>query len=228
MKKLFLSVFAMTLFATVFVSCDRLGLNDPAMDSEEAAAKVKEAVAKNIDATKWKIFEITWDEGEELGNKLGSIYLTLANKEGDYFTQKISYNKEHEFVAEEVKEPILPKRTRDQIVYEEVVGIDCNKLDGKTIVKHIEAAKALIPEEYEFKSVEYYKIKEDVNRISYTERSMKSYHKAKKQYGKQSPSIKLNVLKKGEGTKMEGRNITTNYYSFLFTMKEDGSWEVEG
>lgn len=227
MKKLFLNVLAIALLTSTFISCDILGMNDAAMDSEEVATKVKEAVTKNVDATKWKIYEITWAEGEELGNKLSSINLTLVNKDGDYFTQKIDLNNKHEFVAEEVKEPTIPESARSKIVYDEVVGIDCSKLDGKAIVKQIEAVKTLIPAEYEFKSVKSYNIEEDVHRIDHMDKLRSNFNKKGKKYGEQSTSITLNVLKKGEGTQMEGRHITTNYYSIPFVMKEDGSWEIE-
>lgn len=226
MKKLSLNILAIALLMITVVSCDRLGLNDAAMDSEEVATKVKDAVTKNVDATKWKIYEISWSEGEKLGNKLSYIRVSLVNKDNNYATQILTLNEKHEFIAEEVKEPVIPKATRDQIVYDEVVGIDCNKLDGKLIMKHVEAAKALIPSEYEFESVESYAIEEDVHRVHKMDRLLSKTNTEQKKYGKQSASLSLNVVKKGEGAKMEGRHITTNYYTLPFKVNEDGSLEI--
>lgn len=228
MRKLTLRMLVIALLATVFASCGKmsgaLGMNDIDMDKEEAVTKVKEVITKNVDATKWKIVEISWSESDKLSNSIGYINLQLVDKEGNISSQSFSLNNEHEFVANEVKESITPKVARNTLVFEEVKGIDVNKLDGQQILKQLEAAKALIPADYNFKSIESYNITEDVRRL--TKMSHLSKIKDTKVYGKQNVNLKINTTKKEEGTEVKGRQIITNYYTIPFIVKEDGSVEI--
>lgn len=224
MKKGSVQILLAMLCVAALTSCgkvaDALGLKGIALDKEEVVTTVKDVVIKNVDAKKWKIYEIRWSEKEELGNNLGNIDLAVIDAENNYYTLPITQNTSNEFIVGEVKESSIPASSRAKILYEEVIGFDMNKLDGAAIIKQIEAAKALIPAEYEFKSVAKFAIKEDVRRIGKSDHLRKV---DKKQYGKQSVKFTLNALKKGEGVEMKGRQIITNYYDFNFEENEDGT-----
>ena len=228
MKNISVQILLVFLCTVTLSSCSKLagifGMKDVAMDTEEVATAIKEAVTKNVDAKKWKIYEVRWSEGKELGNKLGSIDLAVIDAENNYYTLPITLNDDHEFVAGDVVESNIPASSRPQILYTEVAGIDVNKLDGALIVKQIEAAKALIPDDYEFKSVERYGIEQDVHRIGKMDHLLK---KEEKQYGKNSITFSLNTVKKGEGAQRRGRQILTNYYQVPFVVSEDGTVKMK-
>lgn len=231
MKTVSLKIPAGAVLAVALVSCGivggALGLKDVPMDAEDVAVAVKGAVANGVDTSVRKIYEISWSEEGKLTNNLAYIRVQLVDKDGDYCSQSFHLNDDHDLVAEEIKMPSTPKSARHKIVYEEVTGIDVNKLDGAQIVKQLEAAKALIPEEYEFRSVESYSIEEDVHRVGMIDEMMARTHKkSNKKYGAQRVRFTLNVVKKGEKSEWEGRRVVTNYYSIPFVVKEDGSVEM--
>ena len=231
MRTFSISILSVCMLAVAFTSCGKLGRalgsEDVSMDSEEVAAKVKELVTKHVDASKWKIYEITWYENEELGNDLGGMKLTMINKDNKYYTQTIRQNNTKEYVVDELEEPIMPKSVRAEIMFDQVVGIDFNKLDGKLIAKQLEEAKALIPAEYEFKSVASYTIEEEVKKIGKMDKLSPKKGNDDNKYGKQTVSFELNALKQGEGKEMKGRQIITNYYPISYSVQEDGSVKID-
>lgn len=78
-----------------------------------------------------------------------------------------------------------------------------SEIDFDLVQKNFEDAKKLIPEEYITPKLNVYTIKFKDN--------------------KRADTFTINTLLKDEGDHMEGRDIITNYYEFIFSMKEDGS-----
>jgi hypothetical protein len=78
-----------------------------------------------------------------------------------------------------------------------------SEIDFGLIEKNIEAAKSQIPAVYIDHSVYEYRIQFDDN--------------------KRADSFIINCLEEGESDHMEGRDIVTNYYEFLFEMDENGA-----
>ncbi len=82
-----------------------------------------------------------------------------------------------------------------------------SEIDFDLVQKNFEAGKKLIPAEYVDHSLYSYTIEFDE--------------------GKRADTFIINTLLKDESDHIEGGDIVTNYYEFLFTMEEDGSLSVE-
>lgn len=77
--------------AALFVSCNNVssmlgGAKYPA-DQAESYAKAVEILKEKIDTTKFKIFDMRFQEGEELSNELSSISLDMVNADNFAFRQ---------------------------------------------------------------------------------------------------------------------------------------------
>lgn len=87
----------------------------------------------------------------------------------------------------------------------DVPAIDMANLNPADILKDIDAAKALIPEGYEFKSVDMFE--------------MNTYDDPK-------VSIKLNVVEKGKETVSNAGQTSTVFYELSFKKNKDGKMEL--
>ena len=157
-----LNLFAVAITACVMTACGAAGIGKLAMDSEEAVTKVKDIVSSNIDTGEWKIVEIEWNEGigdaATLENNLnnGGIYVKMVKSNNGVFVQN--------FIGQLGWKPtaIDTDHWYDKLYYDKVTPIDAANLDVAAIMKHINDAKAMIPAEYEFRSLAKYQIKAGV------------------------------------------------------------------
>ena len=157
-----LNLFAVAITACVMTACGAAGIGKLAMDSEEAVTKVKDIVSSNIDTGEWKIVEIEWNEGvgdaATLENNLnnGGIYVKMVKRNNGVFVQN--------FIGQLGWKPtaIDTDHWYDKLYYDKVTPIDAANLDVAAIMKHINDAKAMIPAEYEFRSLAKYQIKAGV------------------------------------------------------------------
>lgn len=201
--------------------------NDMGMASEEAVAKVKELVKTHVPADA-KVYRVGWNEDEgdrKLENVLSSIvvhYITPDN--GDYI---LTINKDGgDFKADEPS-----KSNRSAYAYEQSTPLDLNLIDATTLQKWGEEGNNLLQAEedgdrYELKSVEnftFYTFPVELRKVEHWNTS--EYYKAESQ--KQYAYFSLNYTKKGEETEINGRFLTTNYYTVSFRVNEAGQVEFQ-
>lgn len=154
----------MALFAVfAVVSCDKFNSATEAisgvikMDTKECIEKVSEIVQKNVNTNDWKIVKIRIVEDcstdGKLGNKFSSISVDLVDKNGEAYTQSYIYN----------PSVISDLSTASTAFYKadpkDIEPIDVKKaLDPERVLKVINDAKSMIPQEYEFLALESYEI----------------------------------------------------------------------
>lgn len=201
--------------------------NDLGMASEEAVTQVKELVKKYTPAEA-KVYrvEMNEDRGDrKLENVLSQImvfYITPDNS--DYV---LTINKDGgDFKAEEPS-----KNNRQTYAYEQSAALNLNAIDATKLQKWGEEGNNLLQAEeegdqYELKSVEnytFYTLPVGLNNVERWNRDESYKADSQKQYA----YFSLNYTKKGEKTEMNGRIMTTNYYTVPFKVNEVGEVEFE-
>lgn len=201
--------------------------NDLGMASEEAVAKVKELVKTHVpaDAKVYRV-EMNEDRGDrKLENVLSQVivfYVTPDNS--DYV---LTINKDGgDFKADEPS-----KSKRQTYAYEPTATLDLNAIDAAKLQKWGEEGNNLLQAEeegdqYELKSVEnytFYTLPVGLNDVERWNRDESYKADSQKQYA----YFSLNYTKKGEKTEMNGRLLTTNYYTVPFRVNEAGQVEFE-
>ncbi len=216
MKAKFLNLMAIALTASAITSCGGASsFGKLAMDSPEAVEKVKEITTKNVDPKEWKLIQVEWSEGtsdsEKLENNLnlGSIFVKLVKPNGQVFSQG--------FLGQLGWKPadISPDHWYSQgLDYEKITPIDASKLDPATITKQLEEAKAMIPAEYEFKSLAEYRIKAGVPESSSGKGEYVSDYRTE---------FTFNVIEKGNETVSNAGTTSIVYYEIDFEVASDGT-----
>lgn len=217
-------VTALAIAVAVLASCS--SGNDLGMASQEAVAKVKELVKSQVPADA-KVYRVEWreDRGDrKLENVLSEVsvfYITPDNN--DYL---LVLNRDGDFKADG------PSESRGQAyAYEPTTALDLNAIDAATLQKWGEEGDKLLQAEeegdqYELKSVEnftFYTLPVEQSRVERW--NTDSSYKADSQ--KQYAYFSLNYTKKGEKSEMNGRLLTTNYYTVPFRVNESGQVEFE-
>ncbi|WP_272960748.1 hypothetical protein [Barnesiella viscericola] len=217
-------VTALAIAVAVLASCS--SGNDLGMASQEAVAKVKELVKSQVPADA-KVYRVEWreDRGDrKLENVLSEVsvfYITPDNN--DYL---LVLNRDGDFKADG------PSESRGQTyAYEPTTALDLNAIDAATLQKWGEEGDKLLQAEeegdqYELKSVEnftFYTLPVEQSRVERW--NTDSSYKADSQ--KQYAYFSLNYTKKGEKSEMNGRLLTTNYYTVPFRVNESGQVEFE-
>lgn len=209
-----LNLFAVAITACVMTACGAAGIGKLAMDSEEAVTKVKDIVSSNIDTGEWKIVEIEWNEGvgdaATLENNLnnGGIYVKMVKSNNGVFVQN--------FIGELGWKPtaIDTDHWYDKLYYDKVTPIDAANLDVAAIMKHINDAKAMIPAEYEFRSLAKYQIKAGVPSGTSGEGEYTAGTTAE---------FTINVVEKGNETVSSAGTTSIIYYEIDFEVAADGT-----
>lgn len=221
MKKIIIGFIALCCAMLNLTSCSFLLGKNISMESEEAIQTIKEAIKNNANIGTGRVSGISWSEAggsKKLDNYLGHFYIHWVAEDNSNYTQDFTKNDKGEFIGSE------PKKGRDGIFYEYVKPFDADKLDAVKILKQINDGKLLLDDEYEFASVEHYSISQ-----STLDMRLKEVFKVKvipEKYGIESTGFSLNVYKKGKDSKLEGKHITTNYYTVSFVVGEDGSVQI--
>ncbi len=194
LKNILFSVAALLLFS----ACDAIGsMGSPQMDTPEAPAKVKELL-KSIDTNEWKVVSISWSE-DELDNTMYSLFIDMVDKSGGAYTQA--------FMAPLGWKPNAPDVSGffTEVDPKDIPAIDMEKmLDGKRIMQHIDAAKKMIPAEYQFKSLASYTI----------DNTTKNEDSAE--------TFSINVTEKGKETVKSAGQETLVYYTLEFSVRPNG------
>lgn len=203
-QRVFVLVFAVVLLS----SCGKSGLKDLAgvkMDSQGAVEKAKSIAADNIKPDQWKVISLSWSEGsgrDELSNNVSIFTYEMVDKDGRVWNQ--SFMSDLGWKATELSDAGWEKWHKD-LNAKDVPAIDIAALNPAEVLKDIEAAKALIPAEYEFRSVDSY--------------NMNTYDDPK-------VSVKLNVVEKGKDTISNAGQTSTVFYELDFRKNNNGKMEL--
>lgn len=188
------------------ISCEKLGLTAPKMDTEEAMQRIVDSY-KNIDTIQYKPIQIQWYEYDKLTNDLVYLNVDAVGKEDNkVYTQSMKIGGDNQSAGEMKPSSFYSRSNFD---FNDMTYIKSSDINSELILKHIENAKAQIPEEYVFKSVGNY------------------YINADQQTKELKYKFDFRLTMKGESTQVQGRQIVTNYYELSFKGFADGSVEMK-
>lgn len=217
MKKILLALFSVALL-TACGGTSSLLSGGTKMDTTEATTKVIESLKKNIDFNEWKIYNLYWMEGEELENDLTILSVEMINKSNDCFSQTFLLGGT---AAGNVGD--LSKARgfgKDELTFDGVKGITLDMINPEAIQKQYEAAKAMIPEEYDFQSISRYDFNEVIP-------SGNSYLDSKKNIGQINSSFDVNTTERGKEYVESAGKKSMQYYETNFNVLPDGSIEID-
>lgn len=199
--------------AALFVSCNNVssmlgGAKYPA-DQAESYAKAVEILKEKIDTTKFKIFDMRFQEGEELSNELSSISLDMVN--ADNFAFRQAY-----YLDGRVGQMNDYSTSVNEIDYAKIKGISLSAIDPAAIGRQIEETKQLLPEGHTFQSVSVYEISEVLPRSS-------GLMNRGRDIGAQEAEFKICFTEDGKETETSGGQVTHLYYEAKILVNADGT-----
>lgn len=199
--------------AALLVSCNNVssmlgGAKYPA-DQTESYAKAVEILKEKIDTTKFKIFAMRFQEGEELSNDLSSISLDMVNADNYAFRQAY-------YLDGRVGQMNDYSTSVNEIDYAKIKGISLSKIDPAAIGRQIEEAKQLLPEGHTFQSVSVYEISEVLPRST-------GLMNRGRDIGAQEADFKICFTEDGKETETSGGQVTHLYYEAKILVNADGT-----
>ena len=199
--------------AALLVSCNNVssmlgGAKYPA-DQTESYAKAVEILKEKIDTTKFKIFAMRFQEGEELSNDLSSISLDMVNADNYAFRQAY-------YLDGRVGQMNDYSTSVNEIDYAKIKGISLSAIDPAAIGRQIEEAKKLLPEGHTFQSVSVYEISEVLPRST-------GLMNRGRDIGAQEADFKICFTEDGKETETSGGQVTHLYYEAKILVNADGT-----
>ncbi len=199
--------------AALLVSCNNVssmlgGAKYPA-DQTESYAKAVEILMEKIDTTKFKIFAMRFQEGEELSNDLSSISLDMVNADNYAFRQAY-------YLDGRVGQMNDYSTSVNEIDYAKIKGISLSAIDPAAIGRQIEEAKQLLPEGHTFQSVSVYEISEVLPRST-------GLMNRGRDIGAQEADFKICFTEDGKETETSGGQVTHLYYEAKILVNADGT-----
>jgi len=199
--------------AALLVSCNNVssmlgGAKYPA-DQTESYAKAVEILKEKIDTTKFKIFAMRFQEGEELSNDLSSISLDMVNADNYAFRQAY-------YLDGRVGQMNDYSTSVNEIDYAKIKGISLSAIDPAAIGRQIEEAKQLLAEGHTFKSVSVYEISEVLPRST-------GLMNRGRDIGAQEADFKICFTEDGKETETSGGQVTHLYYEAKILVNADGT-----
>lgn len=197
----------------LLVSCNNVssmlgGAKYPA-DQTESYAKAVEILKEKIDTTKFKIFAMRFQEGEELSNDLSSISLDMVNADNYAFRQAY-------YLDGRVGQMNDYSTSVNEIDYAKIKGISLSAIDPAAIGGQIEEAKQLLPEGHTFQSVSVYEISEVLPRST-------GLMNRGRDIGAQEADFKICFTEDGKETETSGGQVTHLYYEAKILVNADGT-----
>ena len=175
----------------------------------EAYAKAVEILKEKIDTTKFKIFAMRFQEGEELSNDLSSISLDMVNADNYAFRQAY-------YLDGRVGQMNDYSTSVNEIDYAKIKGISLSAIDPAAIGRQIEEAKQLLPEGHTFQSVSVYEISEVLPRST-------GLMNRGRDIGAQEADFKICFTEDGKETETSGGQVTHLYYEAKILVNADGT-----
>lgn len=199
--------------AALLVSCNNVssmlgGAKYPA-DQTESYAKAVEILKEKIDTTKFKIFAMRFQEGEEFSNDLSSISLDMVNADNYAFRQAY-------YLDGRVGQMNDYSTSVNEIDYAKIKGISLSAIDPAAIGRQIEEAKQLLPEGHTFQSVSVYEISEVLPRST-------GLMNRGRDIGAQEADFKICFTEDGKETETSGGQVTHLYYEAKILVNADGT-----
>ena len=199
--------------AALLVSCNNVssmlgGAKYPA-DQTESYAKAVEILKEKIDTTKFKIFAMRFQEGEELSNDLSSISLDMVNADNYAFRQAY-------YLDGRVGQMNDYSTSVNEIDYAKIKGISLSAIDPAAIGRQIEEAKQLLPEGHTFQSVSVYEISEVLPRST-------GLMNRGRDIGAQEADFKICFTEDGKEPETSGGQVTHLYYEAKILVNADGT-----
>lgn len=199
--------------AALLVSCNNvssmLGEAKYPADQTESYAKAVEILKEKIDTTKFKIFAMRFQEGEELSNDLSSISLDMVNADNYAFRQAY-------YLDGRVGQMNDYSTSVNEIDYAKIKGISLSAIDPAAIGRQIEEAKQLLPEGHTFQSVSVYEISEVLPRST-------GLMNRGRDIGAQEADFKICFTEDGKETETSGGQVTHLYYEAKILVNADGT-----
>ena len=199
MRHIFKLLAASVAAATI---CSCSSLTGYPTDAEASYAKAIEIAKKSVDTDKFKVYSLSFMEGETLSDNLFLISVKLVNKDNQAFSQSYYMTGLDPTALSDVQ------RTFEAPEYETTVGIDLTKLDAAQIAAQIAQAKTMLPEGHTFKSVG-------------------SYQNRNKTFGKQHTSFVVRFTEDGKETESSAGKTSYIYYEAEVTVEPDGTLSIE-
>ena len=187
------------------------------MDSDEATQLIVETLEKNINFDEWKIYEIRWMEADELENNLTVLFVEMVNKAGDCFSQTFTLSGPGKGNISDLNEA---GGLRGKLDFEKVKGLTPASINVEAIRKQYEEAKAMIPENYTFKSIGDYLIQETVP-------SGNEFLDRNKTFGEVKAEFSMNITENGKEIVESAGKKSVQYYEVTFNVLPDGSVQME-
>ncbi len=212
MLQIFKHLAAAAAVAATISSCSTL--TGYPTDAEASYAKAIELTKKSVDSDKFKIYSLTFMEGETLSDNLFLVTVKLVNKDNQAFSQSYYMNGLEPTDLRDVQS------TFEAPEYETTVGIDLSKLDPKQIAAQIAQAKTMLPEGHSYKSVGRYEIAEEVP-------AGMSHYNRNKELGKQHTSFIVCFTEDGKETETSAGKTSYIYYEAKVTVEPDGTLSIE-
>ncbi|MCD7973913.1 MAG: hypothetical protein LUG18_14850 [Candidatus Azobacteroides sp.] len=184
------------LFSVLVLMSSCSQIFPPDIDSDEALDEVINAL-NEVDKDTYKIKYAKVTEKEKLSSEFGMLYISLQDMEGKEYSQNIFYNMPTD--GGEIKEDLIQSKKK-----KDVKPLDIDAINKENIRKYIEEAKGMIPEGYSFKSMGGIEFNSDKE-------------------GNLIYKLTLNATEDGNSTKVQGRNIVTEYYEFTYDVDKDGN-----
>lgn len=204
----FQKVFMLAMTVILLAACGKSGLKnlrEVKMDTEDAVEQAKEIAEDNIKPDQWKIISVTWSEGsgnKELSNEATMFTYELVDKAGRVWSQ--SFTADNGWEASKPTDAGWDKWHKN-LNPKDVPGIDIANINAAEVIRNINAAKKLIPAEYEFRSTHSY--------------TMNTYDDPK-------VSVKLNVVERGSGYSDNDKQASTVFYELDFRKNAKGKMEL--
>lgn len=211
MRHIFKLLAASVAAATI---CSCSSLTGYPTDAEASYAKAIEIAKKSVDTDKFKVYSLSFMEGETLSDNLFLISVKLVNRDNQAFSQSYYMTGLEPTALRDVQ------RTFEDPEYETTVGIDLTKLDAAQIAAQIAQAKAMLPEGHTFKSVGRYQIEEDVP-------AGNSAFNRNKTLGEQHTSFVVRFTEDGKETESSAGKTSYIYYEAKVTVEPDGTLSIE-
>lgn len=212
MLQIFKHLAAAAAVAATISSCSTL--TGYPTDAEASYAKAIELTKKSVDSDKFKIYSLTFMEGETLSDNLFLVTVKLVNKDNQAFSQSYYMNGLEPTDLRDVQS------TFEAPEYETTVGIDLSQLDPKQIASQIAQAKTMLPEGHSYKSVGRYEIEEEVP-------AGMSHYNRNKELGKQHTSFIVRFTEDGKETETSAGKTSYIYYEAKATVEPDGTLSIE-
>lgn len=185
--------------------------------TDEAASysKAIEAVRRNVDGERFKIFSLCFSEEQELSDNLHYMVVKLVSRDDRALTQTYFMNGMQPSSLRGLD------RTFDAPAFATTRGIDLDELDPELIAAQIARAKTMLPEGHSFESVGSYTIEEVVP-------AGEGVFNCNRDVGARKCRFVIRFTEDGKETESNAGQTFRIYYEAEVTVAPDGSLSISG